>query len=179
MNDNNSVPTITLHDPKPWYEVDPVVINAMELTGASYEELNAGVSLCVDVWDADSPNTFLINCRIKWVKYTYDLTGFAIARYFWTNPEKDTLLSEVVTTEYQRRRESLELEIKKEREKNAGYGKTNPKKDEIIEEFKLWKEKYPQGSCRQFHQQLTRQTKRGEKIPSVRSIQDWTKILRN
>ena len=59
----------TLHDPKPWYEADSLILRAIEVTGASFAELDAGVRLHVDSWDSNYADTFLISCKVGWGKY--------------------------------------------------------------------------------------------------------------
>ena len=193
MNDKGK---LTLHDPKSWHEVDPLVIRAMELTGATYEELNAGVSLCVDVWDANCPTVFLISWNIPWSKYIYELTGFALARYFWTQPYSDSPFMEAVSTELTHRRTALELEgtaleleqttceleTRKENDKKGGAasGFEPEIKTWVFDLYDGWKKRNPKKAISAFYSFMKGEFKKSDRNetskstpPALSTIRGW------
>ncbi|BDE47606.1 hypothetical protein ABQ428_20015 [Citrobacter freundii] len=171
----------TLHDPKPWYEADSLILRAIEVTGASFAELDAGVRLHVDSWDSNYADTFLISCKVGWEKYIYELTGFALARHSWTHLGAEDSFSEAVRRECGNRLVGLTLDKRIESSKNGGKasGFSEEDKKVLFALYDSWEERHPGGSVRAFYKHtLGSDNKKkanwpSERAPSVRTVSEW------
>ncbi|EJF3591897.1 hypothetical protein M8H45_001116 [Escherichia coli] len=178
----------TLHDPKPWYEADSLILRAIEVTGASFAELDAGVRLHVDSWDSNYADTFLISCKVGWGKYIYELTGFALARHSWTHLGAEDSFSEAVRRECGNRLVGLTLDRRIESSKNGGTarGFNKETKEWVLSLHDEWRRRHPKGSISNFHSYMEREYKNAplkeKKLkptggeadpPSKTTVQDW------
>ncbi|EPG4500405.1 hypothetical protein ABKU22_03400 [Enterobacter roggenkampii] len=178
----------TLHDPKPWYEADSLILRAIEVTGASFAELDAGVRLHVDSWDSNYADTFLISCKVGWEEYIDELTGFALARHSWTHLGEDDHFTAAVNSECYRRRGDLDSDRRFKASKNGGTarGFNKETKEWVLSLHDEWRRRHPKGSISNFHSYMEREYKNAplkeKKLkptggeadpPSKTTVQDW------